>query len=185
MILVNERIPEICESKTLIEKLEYLLNVNHISTKNDIGVGTEIYTVDKCIGDMINTEDKSTNTSIDESKKSTTERIEIPLFTNMINSNISETKEIELITNDMNIIENNLITPRLSSTSQLLNHGVNTLNFSSNDNKDSPKFKINDQTCSTPIKKLEETKQIVEPILQCSPKNIQYLYVLFINILNN
>lgn len=165
----------------MIEKLQYLLNTNHIPNKKDIGVATEIITEDKCVGDIKNTEDKSTHTSIHiETNKSTIEVLEAPSFIDMISNNISKTKETDTINNDTKMtIKNN---PCLSSTSQLLNPNelLNTPNFSKIDDKESPQFKINKHTCSTPMNKIDEPKQNNESTLQFGPKNNQYSLYVFI-----
>jgi len=48
LVLVQERIPEAFESKTLIEKLQYLLDSDHTPTKEDKSVETKLNMVDKC-----------------------------------------------------------------------------------------------------------------------------------------
>lgn len=185
MVLVKERIPETCESKTLIEKLQYLLDSDHTSTKEDKSVGTKLIMVDKCVGNTVYTKDQGTHISINmEANKSTSEELlEIPLITKIISNNVSETKEIDTfnektaITDDKN--SNTFSPTRLSSIKPLLNNNERTT-FSKIDDKESSIFHINKQMYNTPEKKKDETKINIEPMLQCSPKNIHNLISVYV-----
>lgn len=180
MVLVNERSSdEIYESKTMIEKLHYLLNVNHkMPTKEDKCVETELNMVDKCVGNVLNTEDKSTHTSISiEANKSITETLEVPSFTEMISNDFSKTKDTDTNYNESSVnVEKNPLEhslPILSSMSQLVNNNTSSPDYFKTEGKESPEFKINKQICSTPTKIIEETTNNVEPTQQLGPKNIQ------------
>lgn len=184
LFLVNERISEAFESKTIVEKLQYLLEKNHISSIADKCVMTESNVGVKCINGAIPTEDKST-TNI-EADNYSNEVLEIPSFTELISSNVSKTKETDTVGIETNLsVEKNLFThssPYLSSTTQLLNENTSTPNFCKNDYKVSPNFQVNEQLCSTPSEIIQETKNIVEPDFHLSPKNINSqlpLYVLY------
>lgn len=181
MILVNEQIPESCESKTLIEKLQYLLSVKHTPINEDKCVETELKMIDKCIGCMVNTENKSTRTTINsDDNEITTEVLKTPSFSEIIPCNGSKTKEIDIIEETSTNTENNskiYSSPCLSSTSQLLtNKSGNVSNFS--EEKKSPLFQINEQVCSTPTNKIEELK--ISAMQNCSPKNIQHQFSLYV-----
>lgn len=180
MVLVNERSSdEVFESKTMVEKLQYLLNVNRIMlTQEDKCVETELNMVDKCVGSVLNTDDISTRTSISiEANKSTTEVLEIPSFTEIISNDFSKTKEIntDYKESTANVEKTPLAhsLPILSSMSQLINNNPNTPDYFKIDDKESPEFKINKQICSTPAKIIEETKNNIELTQQFSPKSIQ------------
>ncbi|XP_025205135.1 uncharacterized protein LOC112601640 [Melanaphis sacchari] len=180
--MIEERIPETCESKTLLEKLQYLLDANHISMKENKYVETKLNMVDKCVGNTVNTKDQSTDTTINiEANKSISEELlEIPSFTEIITNNVSKTKEIDPINNETTITdEKNSVTfssPCLSSMTQPIENDTSTMAFSKFDeDKESKIFQINKQTCSTPAKKNEETKLSIESVPQFSPKNIHNL----------
>lgn len=184
-VLVNERISEEYEPKTLIEQLQYLLDANHKPAKEDKCVETELNVVDKCIGCTISTENKSTLTN-KEANSSTSEVLENPTFIEIISSNISKTNKIDTINNEAVImgidnnkkinenVEKNLKTyssPCLNSTPKVINSNANTQSSEVLD-EESPIFRINEQLCSTPAKINEETKNSIEATLQFSPKNI-------------
>lgn len=180
MVLVNDRVSEECESKTVIERLQYLLDLNHVPTKEDKCIATESDIIGKYIDDVISTQEKSTNTLLNiESNKSTSELLEISSFTEIISSNVSKTKEIGNISETIITVEKNSVTdssPCLLSTTQLMNNVESTPSFSKVEDKDSPNFQINRKICSTPA------KNSIEPTLHLSPKNIHKelsLYVLF------
>lgn len=182
MFLVNERISEACESKTLIEQLQYLLDANH-TKKEDKCVETELNVVDKCVGCTISTENKSTLTN-KEANNSTPELFENVSNTETISSNISKTIENDTIHNKTDnsgvennnkikeSIEKNLITyssPSSDLTPELINNDANSQSCSKVVDKESPIFRINEQSCSTPSKLIKETKNAT---LQCSPTSI-------------
>ncbi|XP_026818114.1 uncharacterized protein LOC113557035 [Rhopalosiphum maidis] len=179
--MIEERIPEKCESKTLLEKLQYLLDTHHILMKKDKFVETKLNMVDKCVGNTVNTKDQSTHTTKNiEANESISEELEIPSFTEVITNNVSKTKEIDPINNETTITdEKNSVTfssPCLSSMTQPLENNTSTMPFSKFDeDKESKIFQINKQICSTPAKKIEETKLNIESMPQFSPKNIHNL----------
>lgn len=166
MILVEERIPETCESKTLLEKLQYLLDANHIPMKEDKFVETKLNMVDKCVGNTVDTKEQSTYTNIEANISISEELLEIPPFTEVITNNVSKTKDIDPVNNENTITD-----------------GKNSVTFSSpcltfskfDEDKESKIFQINKQICSTPAKKNEETKLNIESVPQFSPKNIHNL----------
>ncbi|XP_029346505.1 putative leucine-rich repeat-containing protein DDB_G0290503 isoform X2 [Acyrthosiphon pisum] len=172
--MIEKRIPETCESKTLIEKLQYLLDTNHIPTEKDKFVEKKLNMVDKCVGNTVNTKDQSTHTTINiEANKSISEELlEVPSFTEIISNNISKTKEPDTFNDETTITnEKNSVTfssPCLSPMTQLEN---NTGTISKFEEKESKIFQINKQICSTPAKKNEQTKIKIELIPQFSPKN--------------
>ncbi|XP_060872442.1 uncharacterized protein MAL13P1.304-like [Metopolophium dirhodum] len=178
--MIQEQIPEACESKTLIEKLQYLLDSDHTSTKEDKSIETKLNMVDKCVGNTVHTKNQGTHISINiEANKSTSEELlEIPLFTEINSNNVSKTKEIDIFNKETTITDEKnsgtFLSPCLSSMTQLINNNARTT-FSKIDDKESPIFQINKQMCSTPGKKNDETKINIEPMLQCSPKNIHNL----------
>lgn len=181
MVLVNDRVSEECESKTVIERLQYLLDLNNVSIKEDKYVATEFDMIDKYGGDVISTRDKSTHTLLNiEANKSTSKVLETPLFTEITSSNVSKTKEIENIIETSITVEKTPLTnssPCLLSTTQLMNTIESTPSFPKDEDKDSPNFQINRKICSTPAK-----NSIEQPILHLSPKNIRKQlspYVLF------
>jgi len=180
LILVEKRIPETCESKTLIEKLQYVLDTNHIPMKKDKFTEKKLNMVDKCVGNTVNTKDQSTHTTINiEANKSISEElIEVPSFTEIISNNISKTKEPDTFNDETTITdEKNSVTfssPCLSSMTQLENN-TDTMTNSKFEEKQSKVFQINKQICSTPAKKNEQTKINIELIPQFSPKNSHYL----------
>lgn len=174
VVLVNERISESCESKTLIEQLQYLLDLNHKPTKEDKCVETELNVADKCINCTINTENKSTLTN-EETNNRTVEVFENPSFTEIISNNISKTNKInttnnEIVNDGKESFEKNLITystPSSNSTSK-------KQSCSKIVDEESSIFQINEQSCSTPTKIIEEIKNNIEETLQFSSKNIHY-----------
>lgn len=179
---------EAYESKTMIEKLHYLLDVNHIHTKEDKCIetelnlidkciGTDLNMIDKCIGDIVNTDNKSTYTTSNiQENEDTTGLLEVPLFADIITDNVSKTKGIDTVSNETSLtIEKKTKTfssPCLSSTTNLLNTNASISNFSKVEDEESPKFDINKQICSTPAKKIDEAKTNFEPTLQFSPNSI-------------
>lgn len=174
LILVNKRIPETFESKTLIESLEYLLNLKHTPINENKCVGTELNMVDKCVGCMVNTENKSTHTTINsKDNKMAIEVLKTPSFSEILPCNISKTKEVDIINETSTTAENNekiFSSPCLSSTSQVLTNGNGSVtNFSGE--KNSPLFQISEQICSTPAKNFEEIR--INAVQNFSPKNIQ------------
>lgn len=180
MVLVEERIPETCESKTLLEKLQYLLDTNHIPIKKDKFVETKLNMVDKCVGNTVDTKDQSTYTNTEETRIISEELLEIPPFTEVITNNVSKTKDIDPVNNETTITgEKNSVTlssPCLSSMTQPIENNTSTITFSKFDeDKESKIFQINKQICSTPAKKNEETKLNIESVPQFSPKNIHNL----------
>lgn len=178
-ILVQERIPETCESKTLLEKLQYLLDTNHVSMKEDKFVEKKLNMVDKCVGNTVNTKDQSTLTTIniEDNKSLSEEALEIPSFPEMISNNVSKTKETDTFCDKTTIIEekNSVSSPCLSSTTQLIENNIGIMTFSKFEEKESKIFQINNQISSTPAKKNELTKTNIESIPQLSPKNIHNL----------
>ncbi|XP_029345669.1 uncharacterized protein LOC100572770 isoform X1 [Acyrthosiphon pisum] len=177
--MIQERTPEAFESKTLIEKLQYLLDSDHTSTKEDKSVETKLDMVDKCVGNTVHTKDQGTHISINiEANKSISEELlEIPLITEINSNDVSKTKEIDTFNKETTITDEKnsgtFSSPCLSSMTQLINNNARTT-YSKIDDKQSPIFQINKQMCSTPGKK-DETKINIEPMLQCSPKNIHNL----------
>ncbi|CAI6360481.1 unnamed protein product [Macrosiphum euphorbiae] len=174
--MIQERIPEAFESKTLIEKLQYLLDSDHTPTKEDKSVETKLNMVDKCVGNTVHTKDQGTHISINiEANESTSEEL---LFTEINSINVSKTKEIDTFNKETTITDEKNVgtfsSPCLSSMTQLINNNARTT-YSKIDDKESPMFQINKQMCSTPGKKKDETKINIEPMLQCSPKNIHDL----------
>jgi len=188
LVLVQERIPEACESKTLIEKLQYLLDSNHTSTKEDKSVETKLNMVDKCVGNTVHTKNQGTHISINikENKSTSEELLEIPLLAEINSNNVSKTKEIDIFNKETTITDENnsgaFSSPCLSSMTQLINNNARTA-FSKIDDKLSPVFQVNKQMCSSPGKKKDETKINIEPMLQCSPKNIHNLISGYVLIL--
>jgi len=180
LILVQKRTPETYESKTLIEKLQYLLDTNNIPTKKDKFVEKKLNMVDKCVGNTVNTKDQSTHTTINiEVNKSISEELlEVPSFTEIISDNISKTKEPDTFNDESTKTdEKNSVTfssPCLSSMTQSENN-TGTMTTSIFEEKESKIFQINKQICSTPAKKNEQTKINNELIPQFSPKNIHNL----------
>lgn len=147
--------------------------------------------VDKCVGNTVYTKDQGTHISINiEANKSTSaELLEIPLVTEVISNNVPKTKEIDtfnketcttLITDEKN--SSTFSSPCISLMTQLINNNASTT-FSKIDDKESPIFQINKQMCSTPAKKKDGTKKNIEPMLQCSPKNIHNLTSVYVLIL--
>lgn len=183
LILVNKRIPETFESKTIIESLEYLLNLKHTPIRENKCIGTELKMVDKCVDCMVNTENKSTHTTNNsKDNKIATEVLKTPSFSEILPCNISKTKEVDIINEISTTVENNekiCSSPCLSSTSQVLtNVNGSVSNFSGE--KNSPLFQISEQVCSTPTKNFEEIR--INAVQNFSPKNIQNQfsrYVLF------
>ncbi|CAI6363275.1 unnamed protein product [Macrosiphum euphorbiae] len=179
--MIEKRIPETCESKTLIEKLQYVLDTNHIPTKKDKLVEKKLNMVDKCVGNTVNTKDQSTHTTINiEANKSISEELlEVPSFTDIISNNISKTKEPDTFNDETTITdEKNSFTfssPCLSTMTQLENN-TGTMTISKFDEKESKIFQVNKQICSTPAKKNEQTKINIELIPQFSPKNSHNQY---------
>lgn len=178
--MIEERIPETCESKTLLEKLQYLLDTNHIPMKEDKFVETKLNMVDKCVGNTVDTKDQSTYTNKEETRIISEELLEIPSFTEVITNNVSKTKDIDPVNNETTITgEKNSVTfssPCLSSMTQPIENNTSTITFSKFDeDKESKIFQINKQICSTPAKKNEETKLNIESVPQFSPKNIHNL----------
>lgn len=105
MVLVNNRVPEECKFTTMIERLQYLLDLNYVPSKEDKCVATESNTIDKCVGDVVSTRDMSTCTSNENVSKI----LEMPSITEMISSNVSKMKETET-GNETNItVEKKLI----------------------------------------------------------------------------
>jgi len=188
LVLVEERISKVHESKTLIEKLRYLLNSDHTSTKEDKSVETKLNMVDKCVGNTVHTKDQGTHISISiEANKSTPEDLlKIPLFTEIISNNVSKTKEIDTFNNET-IITNQknsgtFSSPCLSSMTHLINNNASTT-ISNTDDKESPIFQIHKNMCSTPAKKYDGTKINIESMLQCSPKNIHNSISAYVSLL--
>ncbi|KAL5236401.1 hypothetical protein ACI65C_003811 [Semiaphis heraclei] len=177
--MIAERIPETCESKTLLEKLQYLLDTNHASMKEDKFVEKKLNMVDKCVGNTVNTKDQSTHTSINiEANKSSSEEVlEIPSFTEMISNNVSKTKETNTICDEITIIDekNTVSSPCLSSMTQQIENNTGTMTFSKFEEKEPNIFQINNQISSTPAKKNELTKINIDSISKFSPKNIHNL----------
>lgn len=174
LILVNKRIPETFESKTLIENLEYLLNLKHMPINENKCVGTELKMIDKCVSCMVNTENKSTHTTINsEDNLIVNEVLKTPSFSEILPCNISKTKEVDIINETSTTAENNekiISSPCLSSTLQVLtNENGSVPNFS--EEKKSPLFHINEQICSTPTKQFEEIR--INAMQNVSPTNIQ------------
>lgn len=182
LVLVNERTSEVCQFKTLIEKLQYLLDVNPMPIKEDKCIETELIMVDKYVGnDEIDTEKTETNKSISEV-------FENPSFNDMVSCNLSKKEEIYTNNNKTNITseknESTQSSPCLSSTIQVIDNNINTPSFSSEKNT-SHTIEFNEQNCSTPIKKIEETKNCIKPTLECCPVDIHNqfdLYVLFYKV---
>ncbi|XP_022171206.1 uncharacterized protein LOC111034342 isoform X2 [Myzus persicae] len=174
--MIEERIPEACESKTLIEKLQYLLDTNQASMKKDTFVEKKLNMVDKCVGNTINTRDQSTHTTLNiEVNKSTSEELlEIPSFTEIISDNVFKTKETDTFNDETTITDqkNSVSSPCLSSMTQLTENNAGSMTFSKFEDKETKTFQINNQSCSTPAKKNESTKINIESIPQFSPKNI-------------
>ncbi|KAE9535994.1 hypothetical protein AGLY_007895 [Aphis glycines] len=161
--MIEKRIPETCESKTLLEKLQYLLDTNHIPMKEDKFVVTKLNMVDKCVGNTVNTKDQSTYTNIEATRSISEELLEIPSFTEVITNNVSKTIDIDPVNNE-------------TTMTQSIENNTSTMTFSKFDeDKESKIFQINKQICSTPAKKNEETKLNIESVPQFSPKNIHNL----------
>ncbi|XP_025411556.1 uncharacterized protein LOC112684318 [Sipha flava] len=114
--MINERISEACESKTLIEQLQYLLDANHKPTKEDKCVETELNVVDKCISCIITTENKSTLTN-EETNNSITKVLENPSFTEIISSDMSKTNK--------NTINNEIININIKDSKKIEENIVN------------------------------------------------------------
>lgn len=178
---------EAYESKPLIEKLQYLLDMNCVPAKEDKCIGTELDIIDKCIGtdfnmtdkcvgDLVSTENKSTYTATNiQENESTTGLLEVPLFTDIITDNVSKTKEVGTVSNETSLtIEKNTITsPCLSTTTHLINTSASTSNFSKIEDE-SPKFEVNKQISSTPAKKNDEAETNSEQTLQINPRSIPF-----------
>lgn len=173
----------------MVDKLQYLLNVNHIPNNADKCVGTILNVVDKCVGDMINIKDIDTHTTkCVETNVKTTEILDIPSFSDMISDNVTKTNEINISDNENNVNVEKTLTDYsltyLSPEIQPLNNNASIPNLCKigDTSLESPKFKINEQTNSTPIKKSYETKNNLQSTLQTSPKNLTlnqfYPYVL-------
>jgi len=144
--------------------------------------------VDKCVGNTVHTKDQGTHISISiEANKSTSEELlEIPLFTEINSNNVSKTKEIDTFNKETSITDEKnsgtLSSPCLSSMTQLINNNAGTT-YSKIDDKESPIFQTNKQMCITPGKKKDETKINIEPMLQCSPKDINNFISVYVLIL--
>jgi len=179
LILVAQRIPETCESKTLLEKLQYLLDTNHASIKEDTLVEKKLNMVDKCVGNTVFTKDQSTHTTIqiEASKSLSEEALEIPSFTEIISNNVSKTKETDTFCDETTNIDEKISvsSPCLSSMTQQIENNTGTMTFSKFEEKESNVFRINNQVCSTPTKKNELTKINIDSIPKFSPKNIHNL----------
>ncbi|XP_050055641.1 metacaspase-2-like isoform X2 [Aphis gossypii] len=180
--MIEERISETCESKTLIEKLQYLLDLNHTTTKEDKSTEIKLNMVDKCVGNRVHTKDQGTHISINiEANKSTCtseELLKVPLFPEIISNNVYKTEEVDSFNNETTLNnERNLSTFSLSSPSSeihLIDNNVRATFFKIED-KQSPIFQVNKQMCSTPEKKKDEPKISIESIPQFSPKYIHNL----------
>lgn len=179
LFLVNERVTEACESKSMIDKLQYLLDINHIPNNADKCVGTILNVVDKCVGDMINIKDIDTHTTKNvETNINATEVLDIPSFSDMISDNVTKTNEIDISNNENIVNDEKTLTayplPYLTPEIQPLNNNTSTPNVCKigDTSLESPKFKINKQANSTPIKKNYETKNSFQSTLQTSSKKI-------------
>jgi len=190
LVLVEERISETCESKTLIEKLQYLLDLNHTTTKEDKSTETKLNMVDKCVGNRVHTKDQGTHISINiEANKRTCtseELLKVPLFPEIISNNVYKTEEVDSFNNETTLNkERNLSAFFLSSPSSeihLIDNNVRPTFFKIED-KQSPIFQVNKQMCSTPEKKKDEPKISIESIPQFSPKYIHNLISVYVLIL--
>lgn len=190
MVLVEERISETCESKTLIEKLQYLLDLNHTSTKVDKSTETKLNMVDKCVGNRVHTKDQGTHIPINlEANKITCtseELLKVPLLPEIISNNVYKTEEVDSFNNETTLNnERNLSTFSLSCPSSeihLIDNNVRATFFKIEDKK-SPIFQVNKQMCSTPEKKKDEPKISIESIPQFSPKYIHNLISVYVLIL--
>jgi len=176
----------------MIEKLQYLLDLNQITTKEDKCIETELNVVDKCIEtelnvvnkciDNANTKDKSIFTTMNIEVNNSTS---ISLCQQRISNNIAKTKENDTIRNEISTTIENLpislySSPFFSPTTSLLNNNASTSNCSKVEEDisiESPKFQINEQVSSTPAKKLDEIKNNFQST-QMSPKNIQNQFCL-------
>lgn len=186
-ILVNNGVSEKCESKTLIEKLQYLLDKNQMPIQEDKCIETELNMVDKCVGSVVSTEDKSICTSINiEENRSTTEVLEIPSFSEMISCSGTKIKETDTINYETNVpVEKSPIifsSPCLSSRLQLLNTNANSSNFSKVEDTsiESPKFQLNKQISSTPSKKFGETNNYAQPSFQNNEHNVHNQFSMYV-----
>ncbi|XP_026821872.1 uncharacterized protein LOC113560292 [Rhopalosiphum maidis] len=148
--MIEERISVTCESKTLIEKLQYLLDSNHISTKEDKSIEVKLNRVDKCVGNRVHTKNQGTHilTNIEANKIISEELLKNPLFTEIISNNVSKIKGVETFNNDT-----------------IINY----------EDKESQIFQMNKQMGSTLEKKKDKLKINIESISQFSPKNIHNL----------
>ncbi|VVC36347.1 Hypothetical protein CINCED_3A023707 [Cinara cedri] len=172
--MINERTSEVYQSKTLIEKLQYLLDVNPLPIKKDKCTETELIMVDKFAGndDEINTENKNKNI---ETNKSISEVLEIPSFNDMVSCNLSKIEEFDIVNNKTNInsekSQSTQSSSCLPSTTQVIDN-VTTPNFSIIKKNEPHTIEFNEQNCSTPAKPIEETINSIKPTIQFSPIDI-------------
>lgn len=144
--------------------------------------------VDKCVGNTVHTKDQGTHMSINvEANKNTFEELlEIPLFPEIISNNVSKTKEIDTFNNETTIADEKnsgkFSSPCIYSMTHPINNSARTT-FTKIDDKESSIFQINKQMYSTPAKKKDGTKINIEPMLQCSPKNIHNIISVYVLML--
>lgn len=183
-VLVNERTSEVCQSKTLIEKLQYLLDIYPMPIKEDKCIETQLSMIDKCIGDddKIDVEDENTNAETNTSKV-----LDNPSLNDIVSCNFSKAEEMYTVNNTTSLSpgknESTQSSPCLSPKKQVISNSVSTPNCSIIEKIKSHTIEMNEQNCSIPSKQIEETKNCVKPTLQHSPLDIHNqfaLYVLFI-----
>lgn len=82
--------PEAYKSKTILEKLQFLLDINHNKlTKVDKCCETDFNVANKSVGHLANTQDRSTQTIINlKTNQSTIEVSKVQLFTKAISSSV-------------------------------------------------------------------------------------------------
>lgn len=160
LILVEERVSETCESKTVVEKLQYLLDSKYISTKKDKSIEPKLNMIDKCVGN---------------------ESLESPTITELHSNNVSKTKEIDTFCNETTTTgEKKSVTFSSLNPSSMTQPEENKTNIETNE---SSIFQINKQMCSTPSKKNEESKINIESIPEFSPKTIHNTMPVYVLIL--
>lgn len=188
-ILVNERVSEAHESKTMIERLLLLININHLPNKDNKCVETQtvLDMVDKGVGNITCTEDKNTQTTTvsTEPNKNAPEIFEIPSFSDIISDNVTKTNVFGPMDNEItSTIEKPFINslPSPSSRLQLINNKKSTPIENASV---SPKFQMNEQISSTPTKAVYGGKQILEtsPKIIVHNQFISYVYLYFIKLL--